>query len=62
MKVFTLFAHFTDEQYKSLSEKYPGETALKIFLHEKLTGEVLKEVEQIKNDKALAVLGATEKL
>lgn len=62
MKVLQIFAHFTDEQYKILSEKYPSEVSLKILLGEKLLREIYLEVEQIKNDKALSVLSAERKL
>lgn len=62
MKVISLFVHFDESQYALLQEKYPGEVGVKIFLHQKISEEIFIEVEQIKNDKALAVLGATEKL
>ena len=62
MKVLQIFAHFSDEQWKLLVDRYPNEQALKVFLHERLTGEIKKEVDDIKLDKALEVFGAPEKL
>lgn len=62
MKVLTLFAHFTDEQYKTLSEKYPSEQSLKIFLSGKLSEEIFIEVEQIKNDRIINELSKELKL
>lgn len=62
MKVLQLFAHFTDEQWALLREKYPSEQSLKILLGEKLIREIIIEVEQIKNDKALSALQEAVKL